>query len=284
MAYQPITYGVVSTLNSSATNLALNGVFTGTGEDITTYANVKVNVFSSVASAVDGLQIQQSSNNIDWDTSDAYTIPATTNRTFSVPVNAKFFRIVYTNSGVATTSFRLQVVYHTNDKQPSSVRPQDGRSNDNDFVEMLAHLMGYNGTAWDRLRSTIAKGLDVNPTELRAATLSVTATGLSGAAVTLTLPAVAGQFHYITSMDILIYATAARVGAAAPVVVTTTNINGTPAFTFETAQAIGTNTIIQGVAPSTTLKSAAIGTATTIVCPIATSGIWRINVSYFTGV
>ena len=71
--------GFVSTSNSSATNLALNAVFTGVSEDISTYSNVKISVFSSHISAVDGLQIQQSSNNVDWDLSDTYTIPATTN-------------------------------------------------------------------------------------------------------------------------------------------------------------------------------------------------------------
>ena len=283
MAYQPITYGVVSSLNSSSANLALNAVFTGTGEDVTTFANVKISIFASVASATDGLQIQQSSNNVDWDASDAYSIPATTNKSFSVPVNNKFFRIVYTNGGVATTSFRLQVIFNAQNKQPSSVRPQDGRTNDNDFVETLGFLMGYNGTAWDRLRSSITKGLDVNPTELRASTLAVTVTAASGTAATLTLPAVAGLFHYITALDIVLYSAAARTGAAAPTVVTTTNLPGAIAFTFSTAGAIGT-TDVQDLIRTTPLKSSVVNTATTIVCPIAAGGIWRITATYFTGV
>lgn len=124
-----------------------------------------------------------------------------------------------------------------------------------------------------------------NINELRAASTTVTTTAASGVAATLTLPAAgAGLFHYITSLDIYIYATAARVGAAAPVVVTTTNITGAPAFTFETAQAIGTNTPIQGLNPTTPLKSSVVNTATTIVAPAATTGIWRITATYFTGV
>ena len=136
-----------------------------------------------------------------------------------------------------------------------------------------------------RLLGVLSAGANAigNINELRAATLTVTATSASGVAATLTLPAVAAQFHYITSIDILIYATAARTGAAAPVVVTTTNITGSPAFTFETAQAIGTNTPVQGYNLTTPLKSAVVNTATTIVAPIATAGIWRITVTYFTG-
>ena len=283
MAYQPQIYGVVSLINSSVANIAANGNLTTAGEDVSTYSNVKVNIFTSHVGALDGLQIQQSPNNIDWDPTDVYTIPATTKRSFSVPVNEKFLRIVYTNGATLTTSFRLQVVYHTNDKQPSSVRPQDARSNDNDFVEVLSSLMGYNGTAWDRLRSTIAKGLDVNPTELRAATLAVTTTAASGTAATLTIPAVAGLFHYITALDIVLYSAAARTGSAAPTVVTTTNLPGAIAFTFSTAGAIGT-TDVQDLIRTTPLKSSIVNTNTTIVCPIAAGGIWRITATYFTGV
>jgi hypothetical protein len=70
--------------------------------------------------------------------------------------------------------------------------------------------------------------------------LCVTATGISGAAVTATLPLVVGQFHYITSIRVSAYNVAARTGSATPVVVTTTNLPGTPAFTFGSAGAIGT--------------------------------------------
>jgi hypothetical protein len=116
-------------------------------------------------------------------------------------------------------------------------------------------------------------------------TNTVTTTAATGVAATLTLPAAGiGLFHYITSLQIHIYATGARTGAATPTLVTTTNITGSPAFTFETAQAIGTNTPIQGFKDLTTpLKTTAANTATTIVAPIATGGIWRITATYFTG-
>ena len=113
-----ISSGFVSTANSTATNLALNAVFTGTGEEVTAYSNIKVSIFSSHASATDGLQIQQSSNNVNWDSLDIYSIQATTARSFSVPVNLKFFRIIYTNGATATTELRLQVIFSTQDKQP----------------------------------------------------------------------------------------------------------------------------------------------------------------------
>jgi len=114
-------------------------------------------------------------------------------------------------------------------------------------------------------------------------TLHVTATGAAAAAVTLTLPAVAGQFHYITSVEITLFNTVARVGSATPVVVTSTNLPGTPAFTFPSAGAVGT---IERyiVTPTTPRRSSVVNTATTIVGPATASVIWRINVSYYTTV
>lgn len=111
--------------------------------------------------------------------------------------------------------------------------------------------------------------------------LAVTATGVAGAAVTLTLPAAASVFHYIQSIEIVKYATAAITGTATPVVVTTTNLPGGLAFTFGTAQAIGT-TLDYTFVGIDTLRSSAVNTATTIVCPATTSVIWRVNVLYYT--
>jgi len=146
-----------------------------------------------------------------------------------------------------------------------------------------ALLLGYNGATWDRLRSTLTGVLRTVDDELRATTLWVTATGTSGAAVTLTLPAAgAGLFHYVTAIDIQLYATAARTGAATPVTVTTTNLPGSPAWHFPTAQAIGAIDRYD-VPLASPIKSSAANTATTIVCPVATSGLWRVNVGYYTG-
>jgi hypothetical protein len=118
---------------------------------------------------------------------------------------------------------------------------------------------------------------------LTPSVLAVTATSGTGVAATATLPAVVGQFHYITTIQIELYATAARTGSATPVSVTSTNLPGSPAWQFDTAQAIG-NTIRRDMTFSGPLKSSVVNTATTIVAPVATTGIWRINVFYYTAV
>lgn len=109
--------------------------------------------------------------------------------------------------------------------------------------------------------------------------LCVNATGAAAAALTATLPAVAGQFHYIDAIEITLYSTAARTGAATPITVTSTNLPGNPTWPFETAGAIGT-AIRYALTANAHLKSAVVNTATTIVCPAVTGGLWNVKVIY----
>lgn len=143
---------VFSTVNSTTTPLGISGVFTGISEDITKFAEVRISIFADQASATDGLSIQQSSDGVNWDTTDVYTIPASTSKTFGVGAVQKFFRIVYTNGVVAQTAFRVSVKLNVTITKPSSVRTQDGRSNENDFEEVMAYGGVFNGTTWDRKR------------------------------------------------------------------------------------------------------------------------------------
>lgn len=114
-------------------------------------------------------------------------------------------------------------------------------------------------------------------------TLSVTALSATNAAVTATLPAVTGQFHYITSILIVRYCTTAIVGSAA-LVYTTTNLPGSLAWSTGNACTVGTTYTDVSLNLSSPLQSSASATATTIVAPAAgTAGFVRINVFYFTG-
>ncbi len=127
--------------------------------------------------------------------------------------------------------------------------------------------------------ATLTSGAQV--AQIRASTLVVTATGAAAAAVTATLPAVAGQFHYITRINIVKYASVATVGAAAPTVITSTNLPGSLAWTLPTALAVGTQ-YETDVEPSGPLKSSVVNTATTIVAAGLASIIYRITVYYYT--
>lgn len=122
---------------------------------------------------------------------------------------------------------------------------------------------------------------NIGTVNLRSADLCVSATGAAATLVTATLPAVAGQFHYITKIDVECYASAARVGAAAPTIVTTTNLPGNPSWNFPTAQVIGSIDRNPEDSPAP-FRSAVANTATTIVGPATANVIWKINVFYYT--
>ena len=114
------------------------------------------------------------------------------------------------------------------------------------------------------------------------APLIVTATGAAGSAVTVTLTAPGvGLRHYITYISINRFAAALLVAAATPVVVTTTNLPGSLAFSRPADAAA------QGTLDSYRedfafpIMSSAQNANTTIVCPATTNVIWRATVMYY---
>lgn len=113
-------------------------------------------------------------------------------------------------------------------------------------------------------------------------TTLATATGAAGAAVTLTIASPgAGLRHYLTYIKITRFASALMTAAATPVIVTTTNLPGTLAFSIPAnAEAQGAASAIQEDF-AYPLAASAQGTATTIVCPVTTNAIWRVTAGYY---
>lgn len=116
------------------------------------------------------------------------------------------------------------------------------------------------------------------------ANLHVTNTGASGAGVTLTLPAPpVGLFHYITNITIQRAGAAALAGTAV-LVITSTNLPGSPAWSVGNASAAGGSLTDLNYSPNSPLKSSVAATATTIVAPAPGAGVlWRLNASYYVG-
>jgi hypothetical protein len=111
------------------------------------------------------------------------------------------------------------------------------------------------------------------------APLSVYFTNTTG---TLTLPAVVGQFHFIRSITIVQYATAAFTAAGTPVLVTTTNLPGNPSIPMNTSGiALGDIRTFQ-LNPGD-LKSSVVGTATTFVFSAIAGCTYYAIVTYFAG-
>jgi hypothetical protein len=134
------------------------------------------------------------------------------------------------------------------------------------------------------INSDSCASLNLYVRDQKASTLLVTATGAVSQAVTATLPAVIGLRHYIDRIDVVRSATATLTASATPVLVTTTNINGLPILTFGSdTGGIGVDKIQSIDFGASGLATTTLGGTTTIVCPIYTGVIWRINVAYRIG-
>ena len=120
--------------------------------------------------------------------------------------------------------------------------------------------------------------------EQRASTLHVTATAAVNTAITATLPApAAGLFHYITSVQLVKMYSVIGVASGAGVIITSTNLPGTPAWlTEQVAGVAGSAPLVIDYQPTTPLKCSVAATATTFVAPAQLQTIWRWNISYFT--
>jgi hypothetical protein len=117
----------------------------------------------------------------------------------------------------------------------------------------------------------------VIPTTLIVANVTAAAAG-----ATITLPAGGvNTFHYIDAIELTLYTSTARTGAATAVTVTSTNLGGY-GLTFASAAAIGT-TDRYSLTTDRPLRSTASNTATTIVLPVVTGAFWRYNVMYSLG-
>lgn len=177
--------GFLSTNNSTTSVLAGGAVFTGVSDDSLNYNEIRISVITSHVSATDGLSIQQSSDNSNWDITDTYTIPATTGKTYSVPRQARYFRVVYTNGATLQTSFRLQTILNRLGARVSSQRPNDGYTNETDLEQTQSFNMLMNtSSTWDRQRGTLgtafvamAAGTMNNAGTIQGGTINNLATG-----------------------------------------------------------------------------------------------------------
>lgn len=116
------------------------------------------------------------------------------------------------------------------------------------------------------------------------AILAITGTAAANTGVTITLPAAgAGLFHYITRLEIMRNATAALAGTAT-LVITSTNLSGTLAWSVGNAMIAGGTQRDIDADFSHPVKSLVANTATTIVAPVpGLAVLWRLNAYYFVG-
>ena len=100
----------ISSNNSTTTILTANSTFTGTGEDISNYAAVVIMVKSDQSSATNGLSIEFSTDNTNWDHKQVFSVTGGSEFFIQVMGETQFFRIVYTNGGTDQTYFRMEAI------------------------------------------------------------------------------------------------------------------------------------------------------------------------------
>ena len=103
---------VVSVGNSTTAQLGPSAVFTGAGEDVSRFVNADVSILSDQASAIDGVSFQFSEDGTTWNFPLTFTVIANQGLYFSVAPRAQYFRLVYTNGAVATTTLAIAIVYY----------------------------------------------------------------------------------------------------------------------------------------------------------------------------
>jgi hypothetical protein len=107
--------GTVDNNNSSTTPLGISATFTGTATNILGYHHIDILVFSDKNSSSGGVQFQFSSDGTNWDDGQVETYTAgsaapNAGQIWGIGARASYFRVVYTNTNSAQTSFRLQTL------------------------------------------------------------------------------------------------------------------------------------------------------------------------------
>ena len=129
----PVKFGAfVSTNNSTTAQLAANQTFTGVADLVTEYGTMLVAVYSNASSAVNGLKFQTSNDQVNWHNLEEYTFNGPGVSVYSMSPGGKYFRVVYTNNGAATTGFYIHTTYKQGYVKPSSHRVGDNITGEND--------------------------------------------------------------------------------------------------------------------------------------------------------
>jgi hypothetical protein len=115
MAYSPAVRSTVNADNSTTSNLGIGGVFTGSWTDVEPWNGISVLLNGTSASTAPGTLVMQFSND-GVTVTRAITVAVADVASASprtLGIIAKYFRVVYTNGGVAQLTFSLQTMLHS---------------------------------------------------------------------------------------------------------------------------------------------------------------------------
>lgn len=104
--------GIVGTGNSTDVVLGAGETYTGKSDIVKDYASASVVLYSDVASAAGGVQLQFSPDGASWFDVRRFTLPAGEFKELRLDMSAYRFRVVFTNGSAAQSSFFIQTIYH----------------------------------------------------------------------------------------------------------------------------------------------------------------------------
>lgn len=116
---------VVDAGNSTTVALLAGASFVGTFVDCEGFGSVSVVVNTDADSAVDGFQLEFSTDGVNVDDGGITSIVADEPRRVVLTVTAKFFRVNYTNGGDAQSFLRLQTLLHTQGQVTAAHKLED---------------------------------------------------------------------------------------------------------------------------------------------------------------
>lgn len=105
--------GSFSSVNSTSVSLPFLAVFSGLAEDVSNYVSIDISVISDQPSLAGGLKLEWSQDNIIFDYTETFTVPANVGQFYSFSPRAKYFRLSYANGLTGQSSFSLTTVYYT---------------------------------------------------------------------------------------------------------------------------------------------------------------------------
>ena len=180
--------GVIDSGNGFSGSLSGDQTFHGAGIEVSPkYGTISVCIFSSHASATNGLKFQASIDNVNWETIEQYSyLSGSGLQSYSFAPSGRYFRLIYTNGSTATTKTVIFVALRTGYTKSSSHRIGDTITGEKDaeLVKAVLSAMKPNGDFTD-IHCTAGGNLKVSVEETEG---SLPVTGSVSTSVSLRSP------------------------------------------------------------------------------------------------
>ena len=134
--------GWVDIHNSSTKLLLANATWTGKWTEVLEVSSIVVAVKVVEGSAINGLHIEHSSDGINVDGDDEFTIADNAGKVFTFMPNTKYYRVQYHNGSSDQTVFRLQSILKIHMIIHSSHRVQDSIVEEDDATLVKSIVTG----------------------------------------------------------------------------------------------------------------------------------------------